>query len=121
MHQLNCYGFTLQILHITWIPPPTLHLNGHLTEYIIWYKEVHSANPTTVPVKEQSKTLRGLLPWATYVVKVAAVTSGGLGPFSEEVKGTVLGEHGECEGQGGGGWNGGREGDARGRSLGRNR
>lgn len=79
-------------MDVSWNPPSKRKHHGVITNYVIKYqKDGHSENDLIdVLGTEHMVTINNLDKGKVYTVEVAAKTSGGLGPFSQKISGTVL-------------------------------
>ncbi|XP_061212895.1 tyrosine-protein kinase Mer [Neopsephotus bourkii] len=76
-------------LQIRWVKPPLERIHGELQGYHIWYRWQNSKGlngSAEAPHNASSVTLPVLATNATCAVRVAAVTKGGVGPFSTPVE-----------------------------------
>ncbi|NWI85065.1 MERTK kinase, partial [Pitta sordida] len=77
-------------LEIRWAKPPLGRIHGELQGYHIWYKWQSSKGIQDVSAEVQLNSSVSVLPVvatnATFSVRVAAVTKGGVGPFSIPVE-----------------------------------
>ena len=74
---------TLYTITISWKPVDCAQQNGKITGYIVEYQEMEDRDEkrTNVTVNGTHCTLRDLQSATTYVIKVAAKTSAGVGVF----------------------------------------
>ncbi|NXJ69968.1 MERTK kinase, partial [Rostratula benghalensis] len=77
-------------LEIRWMKPPLGRIHGELQGYHIWYRWQSSKGLQNVSTEARQNTSMAVLPVvatnATCSVRVAAVTKGGVGPFSSPVE-----------------------------------
>ncbi|NXS91745.1 MERTK kinase, partial [Jacana jacana] len=77
-------------LEIRWMKPPLGRIHGELQGYHIWYRWQNSKGLQNVSAEARQNTSMAILPVvatnATCSVRVAAVTKGGVGPFSSPVE-----------------------------------
>ncbi|NXI44674.1 MERTK kinase, partial [Galbula dea] len=77
-------------LEIRWVKPPLEKIHGELQGYHIWYRWQNSKGLQNVSAEAQQNASMAILPVvatnATYSIRVAAVTKGGVGPFSSTVE-----------------------------------
>ncbi|NXW53405.1 MERTK kinase, partial [Eurystomus gularis] len=77
-------------VEIRWVKPPLGRIHGELQGYHIWYKWQNSKGLQNASTEAQRNTSVAILPVvatnATCSVRVAAVTKGGVGPFSSPVE-----------------------------------
>ncbi|NXP48216.1 MERTK kinase, partial [Heliornis fulica] len=77
-------------LEIQWVQPPLGRIYGELQGYRIWYRWQNSEGSQILSAEAQHNTSVAVLPVvatnATCTVRVAAVTKGGVGPFSSPTK-----------------------------------
>ncbi|XP_064002019.1 tyrosine-protein kinase Mer isoform X2 [Pogoniulus pusillus] len=76
-------------LEVRWVKPPLGRIHGELQGYHIWYRWQNSKG-LNVSTEAQQNTSLAILPVvatnATCSIRVAAVTKGGVGPFSSPVE-----------------------------------
>ncbi|XP_053919003.1 tyrosine-protein kinase Mer isoform X2 [Cuculus canorus] len=76
-------------LEIRWVKPPLERIHGELQGYHIWYRWQNSKG-MNVSTEARQNTSMAILPVvatnATCSIRVAAVTKGGVGPFSSPVE-----------------------------------
>ncbi|NWU99762.1 MERTK kinase, partial [Upupa epops] len=77
-------------LEIRWVKPPLERIHGQLQGYRIWFRWQDSKGLQNVSAETHQNTSVAVLPVvatnATCSVRVAAVTKGGVGPFSSPVE-----------------------------------
>ncbi|NXN30780.1 MERTK kinase, partial [Nycticryphes semicollaris] len=77
-------------LEIRWMKPPLGRIHGELQGYHIWYRWQNSKGLQNISAEARQNTSMAILPVvatnATCSVRVAAVTKGGVGPFSSPVE-----------------------------------
>ncbi|XP_071594906.1 tyrosine-protein kinase Mer isoform X1 [Heliangelus exortis] len=77
-------------LEIRWVKPPLERIHGQLQGYHIWYRWQNSKGLQNLSTEAQHNASGAILPVvatnATCSIRVAAVTKGGVGPFSSPVK-----------------------------------
>ncbi|KFP86006.1 Tyrosine-protein kinase Mer, partial [Apaloderma vittatum] len=77
-------------LEIRWVKPPLGRIHGELQGYHIWYRWRSSKGLQNASAEAQQNASAAILPVvatnATCSVRVAAVTKGGVGPFSSPVE-----------------------------------
>ncbi|XP_069706382.1 tyrosine-protein kinase Mer isoform X3 [Phaenicophaeus curvirostris] len=77
-------------LEIRWVKPPLGRIHGELQGYHIWYRWQNSKWMQNVSAEARQNTSMAVLPVvatnATCSIRVAAVTKGGVGPFSSPVE-----------------------------------
>ncbi|XP_014817874.1 PREDICTED: tyrosine-protein kinase Mer [Calidris pugnax] len=77
-------------LEIRWMKPPLRRIHGELQGYHIWYRWQNSKGLQNVSAEARQNASVAILPVvatnATCSVRVAAVTKGGVGPFSSPVE-----------------------------------
>ncbi|NXJ84284.1 MERTK kinase, partial [Trogon melanurus] len=77
-------------LEIRWVKPPLGRIHGELQGYHIWYRWQSSKGLQNASAEARQNTSAAILPVvatnATCSVRVAAVTKGGVGPFSSPVE-----------------------------------
>ncbi|KFP05586.1 Tyrosine-protein kinase Mer, partial [Calypte anna] len=77
-------------LEIRWVKPPLERIHGELQGYHIWYRWQNSKGLQNLSTEAQHNASGVILPVvatnATCSIQVAAVTKGGVGPFSSPVK-----------------------------------
>ncbi|XP_054678341.1 tyrosine-protein kinase Mer isoform X1 [Grus americana] len=77
-------------LEIRWVKPPLGRIHGELQGYHIWYRWQNSKGLQNVSAEARQNASVAVLPVvatnATCSVRVAAVTKGGVGPFSSPVE-----------------------------------
>ncbi|XP_069693342.1 cell adhesion molecule Dscam2-like [Periplaneta americana] len=88
---IHCSTVTSRSLHLAWSPPPAASRNGIITGYRIMYENL--CTPTgfksaddvtaTLEVNKLSTILVDLDKYCNYSVRVTAMTSVGIGPWSE--------------------------------------
>ena len=83
-------SITRTSINITWEPPPEIHQNGQITGYYIKYycsrrNKYFAKNSTTVTAATTSCIIKGLTPFVSYVIIIAAINSNGLGKVFELV------------------------------------
>ena len=81
-------------IDVSWDPPPLEEQNGIITHYNVCY-EVEGGTQTeqcvVVPPSLTSTTLTvGISTGTTYLIRIAAATSVGLGPFSVDLQQSTL-------------------------------
>ena len=69
---------------VSWDPPPFELQNGVITSYSIILKTVDSGNVSLYSSNMDTFTIRSLHPFTAYVVAVAAQTSEGTGPYTND-------------------------------------
>ncbi|XP_035421282.1 tyrosine-protein kinase Mer isoform X1 [Cygnus atratus] len=78
------------LLEIRWVKPPLERIHGELQGYRIWHSWQDSKGLQNISSEAQQNSSVALLPVvatnATCSVRVAAVTKGGVGPFSSPVE-----------------------------------
>ncbi|NXX93702.1 MERTK kinase, partial [Centropus bengalensis] len=77
-------------LEVRWVKPPLGRIHGELQGYHIWYRWQNSKGMQNVSAEAWQNTSVAVLPVvttnATCSIRVAAVTKGGVGPFSSPVE-----------------------------------
>lgn len=68
---------------LSWQPPPTEYINGHLRHYTLHYVEHETSLSQTATATTTTIQISGLHPHFTYTIKVRAETISP-GPFSIE-------------------------------------
>lgn len=67
---------------LSWSPPPPEYHNGEITGYNVTVTATTSGVTFTIFSAINSTIIRSLTPFTTYTYSVAAVTRGGIGPYS---------------------------------------
>ena len=78
---------TLTNVTVTWEPVLCMYRNGLITGYVIRYKELNTglvSNKTIAGHKMRMFEITGLKPSTQYEIKIAAVNSVGIGPFTNK-------------------------------------
>ena len=70
---------------VSWQPPIEISHNVPITGYVIQYITDGSQDMIKENISSTTHTISGLVACAEYSVKVAAISVGGTGPFSEPV------------------------------------
>ena len=84
-------------LNVSWQLPSEIDRNGPITGYVINYtRDESSDHVIIVNVTETAYTISGLVTFAEYSVRVAAVNINGTGPFSDAVTGKPGGDGEFC-------------------------
>ncbi|NXT20168.1 MERTK kinase, partial [Syrrhaptes paradoxus] len=77
-------------LEIRWVKPPLGRIHGELQGYHIWHRWLNSKGLQNISTEARQNASMAILPVvatnATCSVRVAAVTKGGVGPFSSPVE-----------------------------------
>ena len=86
---------TSSSFHLEWEPPPVNERNGVIQYYLVTIDQVENATSFTLIVNTTQIVVRNLLPYYTYQVTIAAVTTPGTGPWSNLLTVTLpeAGEH----------------------------
>lgn len=83
--------FSHQTLDVTWLPPYKTRRHGEIIGYEIRYHAKGDSTFSNLAVKKNvySTTLKNLVEGTEYIVKIAAETKVGQGPFSKETSRVV--------------------------------
>ena len=81
---------------VTWQPPPLIDQNGPIIGYVITYQRIGYVDVMNVSVNGTDFALSGLIPFVTYSVSVAAISTDGIGVFSS-IKSQVSGQDSKYE------------------------
>ncbi|XP_029879156.1 tyrosine-protein kinase Mer isoform X3 [Aquila chrysaetos chrysaetos] len=84
------FNESISSVEIRWVKPPLGKIHGELQGYHIWYRWQNSKELQNISTEAQPNTSVAILPVvatnATCSVRVAAITKGGVGPFSSPVE-----------------------------------
>ncbi|XP_069643852.1 tyrosine-protein kinase Mer isoform X3 [Haliaeetus albicilla] len=84
------FNESISSVEIRWVKPPLGKIHGELQGYHIWYRWQNSKELQNISTEAQPNTSMAILPVvatnATCFVRVAAITKGGVGPFSSPVE-----------------------------------
>ncbi|XP_074891415.1 tyrosine-protein kinase Mer isoform X3 [Buteo buteo] len=84
------FNESISSVEIRWVKPPLGKIHGELQGYHIWYRWQNSKELQNISTEAQPNTSVAVLPVvatnATCSVRVAAITKGGVGPFSSPVE-----------------------------------
>ncbi|XP_052639862.1 tyrosine-protein kinase Mer isoform X1 [Harpia harpyja] len=84
------FNESVSSVEIRWVKPPLGKIHGELQGYHIWYRWQNSKELQNISAEAQPNTSVAVLPVvatnATCSVRVAAITKGGVGPFSSPVE-----------------------------------
>ena len=89
---LGLLSATPSTIALQWGAVECTHSNGPITGYSLRYTEVSSGREETVSVPGTIFTFTGLTSTTEYRVSVAAINSGGSGPYTESVTVSTTGE-----------------------------
>ena len=79
--ELRVNEIDVHYVGLTWSPPPSLHHNGRIRKYIIYYIETNGTSIESVLTTQTSAYISNLQPNTLYFCSVAAVTLA-IGPNS---------------------------------------
>ena len=96
---LTLLSATSSSITLQWMAVPCIHQNGNITGYMIEYEEVDdksgalSMNISIVGSQNRmiAGSITGLRPLTHYDIRVAAVNSAGIGPFTHSSNASTLG------------------------------
>ena len=72
-------------LMVSWQPPPEIDHNGVITGYVIEYTRSGGSSDMVTVTSGTTHTISGLVSFVVYLVRIAAMTSSGTGPFSDPI------------------------------------
>ena len=91
---LTFLSATSSSITLQWKAVPCIHQNGNITGYMIEYEEVNVGGWTLIVGGQKERTtgsITGLRPMTQYYIRVAAVNSAGIGPFTNTCNASTLG------------------------------
>ena len=95
---LTFLNATSSSITLQWKVVPCIHQNGNITGYMIEYEEIDNEDTTGAFIsivggqKEMTTgSITGLRPLTHYDIRVAAVNSAGIGPFTRNINASTLG------------------------------
>ena len=92
---LSVVASTSTSVTLSWAPPPTQYQNGVIMGYTLQVFNAQQSLLRETNISSNGSTVNSLLPFTTYLFRVAAMTVVGRGPYSEYL--TVLTkEDGRC-------------------------
>ena len=80
-HNLSVIAVNSTTLTLSWDPPPSDQINGHIRHYIVIVTERETALEFQEQPTNTQVTIQSLHPYYTYTCRVAAVTTGP-GPYT---------------------------------------
>ena len=89
---ISSNGITSTSAVISWGPPPYEDQNGVIISYTISVSVLETGESFTYTTSDPTLELTGLKIYTTYIIQVAASTSVGQGPFTQEFNITTLEE-----------------------------
>ena len=91
---LTFLSSTSSSITLQWKAVPCIHQNGNITGYMIEYEEVNVGGWTLIVGGQKEMTtgsITGLRPLIHYDIRVAAINSAGIGPFTNSSNASTSG------------------------------